>query len=121
MGRRYNQNAGIVRVVDNMLSDQNASFNCLAQPDLIGQQISLNRIGKHPTNNVDLMLQEFNSGRREATKTTDAGSLRSQAAHDSGTAIKKTWSVGDASGQIVRGIGNWARPPYVQLRDWNAP
>jgi hypothetical protein len=68
VGRRDNQNASIVRVVDNVLSDENASFNSLAQPDLIGQQISLNGIVKNATNNIDLMLQEFNSGRRETAR-----------------------------------------------------
>jgi len=40
-------------VVDNVLSDENASLNGLAQPDLIGQQISLNGIGEDAANNVD--------------------------------------------------------------------
>src|SRR4051812_46731304 len=66
------------------------------------------------------MLQEFNSGRRETTQATEASSLRSQAGHDSGAAIKKTRSVGDASGEVIGGVRNWTRPPNVQLGDWNA-
>ena len=108
MGWRYDQHEGVVWLVDDVLSNENASLNCFAQADFIGEKVSLNRICKHATNNVDLMLQEFNSSRRETTKAAEPGALTSQATHDLGAAIEKTGSIGDASSQVVCGIGDWA-------------
>ena len=60
--RGRDQHFGI-GIVDQMLADYQPGFDGLSQPDLVGEEITLDRIAEHAAHCRDLMRHEVDPGR----------------------------------------------------------
>src|ERR1700688_4136944 len=55
----YNKDQRLMRLINDVLTDQDAGLDCFSEAHFVGKQISLDRISKNPANNRDLVFKQF--------------------------------------------------------------
>jgi len=75
MGRHKDKHAMIERPIENVLPDQDARLDRLAEADFIGQQIALNGVLQHPADDFDLMIFEIDHRGEQAGHARAGGAF----------------------------------------------
>ncbi|MCM3417941.1 hypothetical protein M3632_01045 [Sphingopyxis alaskensis] len=100
-----------VGIVDQMLADDQPGLDCLAQPDLVGEEIALDRITEHAAHRCDLVRHEVDPGREQRRQTLSRTGQRSQRRQRGLPAVVQILAFGGAGREhFGRILGRIPRP-----------
>ena len=97
----------LLRVVEDGLSDNGAGLDGLPEPDFVCQQISLNRVIEHPTNNFQLVRQQFDRRREQACQAIASCPDVGKALKSSSSPVVKVLCLDATGRQDGRGVLDW--------------
>src|SRR5579871_4388550 len=101
--------------VEDVLTDEDARLDGLAETNFVRQQVSLNRILKHPANHFDLVRLQFDSRREKGRHPETCASLRRQRLRVCTPGIREQRCLHHKLCKKRSGVLNGLVPAYVEV------
>src|ERR1700690_727222 len=102
-------------MVEERLADDGCGLDGLSEPNLVSQQVALNRVFCDPPDNLDLVWEELDAGGEQAAEGPTDSTRSTQHLQQEDAAIRQELCLSCGGREHLRGVCNGGEAAHLQV------